>query len=94
VKLHIISYSSSVSRIVSTRIDSITADKQSHGWVGGGHTSLVQIVEVQTVILKVIMHCEGCAGSVKSAVKRIPGTLSHYITSIPNLPLSLSLSIN
>jgi len=38
-----------------------------------------QIVEVQTVILKVIMHCEGCAGSVKRAVKRIPGVISYTI---------------
>jgi copper chaperone len=38
-----------------------------------------QIAEVQTVILKVIMHCEGCAGSVKRAVKRIPGVISYTI---------------
>jgi copper chaperone len=36
-------------------------------------------VEVRTVTLKVVMHCEGCAGSVKRAVKRIRGVISYTI---------------
>jgi hypothetical protein len=40
---------------------------------------VVQTVEVRTVTLKVVMHCEGCAGSVKRAVKRIRGTQIHDI---------------
>jgi copper chaperone len=47
--------------------------------VGTMAAAAAQIVEVQTVILKVIMHCEGCAGSVKRAVKRIPGVISYTI---------------
>ncbi|CAM6018292.1 unnamed protein product [Sphagnum balticum] len=64
---------------LSVQLLTFQQNKQSHGWVGGVHTSLVQIAEVQTVILKVIMHCEGCAGSVKRAVKRIPGVISYTI---------------
>jgi hypothetical protein len=30
-------------------------------------------VVVQTVILRVLMHCEGCANAVKRACARIPG---------------------
>ncbi len=40
---------------------------------------MLQTVEVRTVTLKVVMHCEGCAGSVKRAVKRIRGTQIHDI---------------
>ncbi|CAK9277826.1 unnamed protein product [Sphagnum jensenii] len=36
-------------------------------------------VEVKTVVLKVVMHCEGCASSVKRAVARIPGVTSYTI---------------
>jgi hypothetical protein len=30
-------------------------------------------VDVKVVVLRVMMHCEGCASTVKRAVKRIPG---------------------
>ncbi|CAM6073719.1 unnamed protein product [Sphagnum tenellum] len=36
-------------------------------------------MEVKTVVLKVVMHCEGCASSVKRAVARIPGVTSYTI---------------
>ncbi len=29
--------------------------------------------DVKMVVLRVMMHCEGCASTVKRAVKRIPG---------------------
>jgi hypothetical protein len=29
--------------------------------------------DIKTVVLRVMMHCEGCASTVKRAVKRIPG---------------------
>lgn len=35
----------------------------------------VQTLVIQTVILKVVLHCEGCARTVKRAVKRIPGNV-------------------
>jgi len=42
---------------------------------------LLQTVEVKTVVLKVVMHCEGCASSVKRAVARIPGTFLNLVFS-------------
>ncbi len=35
--------------------------------------------DIKTVVLRVMMHCEGCASTVKRAVKRIPGRYIHII---------------
>lgn len=34
--------------------------------------------DIKTVVLRVMMHCEGCASTVKRAVKRIPGRYIHH----------------
>jgi hypothetical protein len=53
----------------------------------------LQTVELRTVILKVVMHCEGCAGSVKRAVKRIPGKLLGHSILVLLLLLLLLLDL-
>lgn len=35
--------------------------------------------DIKTVVLRVMMHCEGCASTVKRAVKRIPGMTSYQV---------------
>ncbi|KAH8963256.1 hypothetical protein BDL97_05G144500 [Sphagnum fallax] len=35
--------------------------------------------DVKMVVLRVMMHCEGCASTVKRAVKRIPGITSYQV---------------
>lgn len=44
-------------------------------------TEMTTMVEFRTVVLNVVLHCEGCARTVKRAIKRIPGasiSLSFY----------------
>lgn len=50
------------------------------------------MAEVQTVILKVVLHCEGCARTVKRAVKRIPG-MTAYDVDFPGQKVTVTGAI-
>jgi copper chaperone CopZ len=42
-------------------------------WLTSFMTLPVQKEEMKTVVLRVMLHCEGCAHTVKRACARIPG---------------------
>ena len=52
-------------------------------------TEMTTMVEFRTVVLNVVLHCEGCARTVKRAIKRIPG--APISPSLHDLSVSLCL---
>ena len=50
---------------------------------------MTTMVEFRTVVLNVVLHCEGCARTVKRAIKRIPGASISLSLSTQNGLLNL-----
>lgn len=52
---------------------------------GDGGEAAPEAAQAQPVVLKMNLHCAGCAHKVKKAIKRVPGTCCRGVVLFPLL---------